>query len=94
MVYTQNSSGNFNSGSHIFSENYLLQEPEISHRIVSTKAEFRTHFVALTNTIYIYIYIYIYNIIFTSGKQHLRTPRRDQLLAYILYIVLTECRTA
>jgi len=69
VVYTQNSSGNFNSGSHIFSENYVLQEPEISLRIFSNKVEFCTYFVALpppqyTHIYYVYIYIYIYKFSF------------------------------
>ena len=70
VVCTQNSSGSFSSGSHIFSENYLLQEPEISLLIFSNKVEFCTHFVALTqhNTyihiVYIYIYIYLYLFIY------------------------------
>jgi hypothetical protein len=40
-----------------------------------------------------YVMMMTYNIIFTSGQQHLRTPRCDQLLADIL-IVPTECRPA
>jgi len=61
VVYIKNSSGNFNSGSRISSENFL-QEPEISLRIFSNKVEFCTHFVALPPPQYKYIcifYIYI-----------------------------------
>jgi hypothetical protein len=57
VFYTKISSGNFNSGFHISSKNYLLQEPEISLRIFSNKVEFCIHFVALTPPQYKYICI-------------------------------------
>ena len=61
VFYTQNSTGNFNSVSHILSENYLLQEPEISLRIFSNKVEFCTHFLRYPHhNVYIY-YIYKFN---------------------------------